>query len=519
MKFNSSNIKPYLPILYLGILFYPCLLKAQKTDTYSLGNELKQVAQESYYVEANSFGTLRENDPPGYVRNGSSLAIFDKSDITWLQIGLDSRARFEWRHNDLRRQQSFNKDLPLLLRQRAYLGMINALDPFRFVIEFEDARRNNGNYPLDTRDANKVEIIQGYVELYLEDLIGKDPLGNYRPVSLRYGRMAFEFLDRRLISVNNWRNTTNTFTGVKLALGQDKNDWQFDVLVVEPIIRDIEKFDNTDQNRLFSAVIGHWRKWSDVVTIEPYYLGLKQTAKPENSNIERNIHGTGLRLYGYITNSGVNFDFTGMYQFGKDNQLDHSAYAITSEIGYTMKLFQTKPRISAFFGYASGDKNPNDTKSNRFERYFGFARPWSAEDYIVMENIVVPKLKVEFQTRLKDILFRLDGGYSFYWLASETDRFNNLLSGGVNNRDQTGNSGKFLGHDLDFRTRFNPVSFIAANVGYTHFTFGDFVENRQFVANGENAKNSDFLYIELSLNIVDLLSYTNSSSKSFIYNK
>lgn len=501
------------------MIFYSNHLGAQEKQQDSLNSISKPIAATSYYVEANSYGTKRENDPPGYVGDVSAFGFSNKSDVSWLHIGLDSRVRVEGRNNDIRRPESFNEDLPVLLRQRAYLGIVKVLDPFRFAVEFEDARRNNGNYPQDTRDVNKFEIIQGYAELFLEHILKKDALGNKRPISVRYGRMAFEFLDRRLISVNNWRNTTNTFTGLKMALGQDKNDWQIEALLVKPISRDIENVDRTDQNRLFSSVIGHWRKWSDVVTIEPYYLGLKQTSSPENNTTARDIHGTGLRLYGYIMDTGFNFDLTGMYQFGHDNQLSHSAYAVTSEIGYTVNTMPTKPRFSTFFGYASGDKDPNDTKNNRFERYFGFSRPWSSEDYVVMENIVASKLKIEFQTQLKDIIFKFDGGYSFYWLASKTDRFTNFLSGSSSNRDATGTSGSFLGHGLDFRTRFTPVRYIAANIGYTHYTFGDFVENRQRAANGENANSSDFVYIELSLNFLDLLSYATNSTKIITYNK
>jgi hypothetical protein len=461
-------------------------------------------AKTTYYIEAGSYGTKRESDPPNYVRNAGKLGLNTKSDLSWLNLGLDTRARGEWRHNDIRRPESFSDDFPLLLRQRAYFGVTNILDPLRFAVEFEDARRINGNYPLDNRDVNQTELIQGYVELYFKKPLGTDALGNNRPISIRFGRMAFEFLDRRLIGLNQWRNTTNNFTGLKLALGQDKNDFQFDALVLRPIIRDIDNWDKTDKDRLFTAVIGHWRKWSEVVTIEPYYMGLKQSATDNTNNRARNIHGVGLRLYGWVKDSGVNYDVNAMYQFGEDNQQQQQAYAVMSEVGYTILSSKLKPRFSAFLGYVSGDKNSNDNKNNRFERYFGFARPWSADDYIVMENIITPKLKVEFQTKIKEMTVRFDGGYSFYWLASKTDRFNNLLNGS-NNRDVTGNSGNALGHGLDFRTRFSPTPYIDANIGYSHFTNGEFVQNSQFAANGETANSSDFVYIELSFNVFDLV--------------
>lgn len=498
---SAVSVLIYLLIYTINIQFvYSQSTKAGTTEEII---EINKTG--SYYIEPGSYGTKRESDPPDYIRNLSNLGFSSTKSVNWINIGLDTRERWEWRHNDIRRPESFSDDYPLLLRQRLYIGLIKVLDPFRFALEIEDARRNNGIYQLDNRDVNTMELIQGYAELYFEDILGRDKLNNNRPLSLRFGRMAFEFLDRRLIGLNQWRNTTNNFTGFKLSLGQDKNDWQIDALVLKPIIRDIERFDETDDNILFTSLIGHWRSRSDIVTIEPYYMGLKQNAADQNNNRERDIHGLGLRLYGWIGSSGINYDLTGMYQFGTDNQQNQRAYSYTTEIGYTIKSIKLLPRFSLFFGYVSGDKDPNDKINNRFERFYGFARPWSSDDYVIMENIVTPKVKIEFQAKLFDLNFKFDGGYSFYWLASKTDRFNNLLAGNSINRDRTGQSGDELGHGLDFRTRFNPLSFISTNIGYTHFTNGEFVRNRQLAANNASSESTDFVYIELSLNIFDLI--------------
>jgi hypothetical protein len=475
-------------VLFLFIVFLnPALpLVAQGIDTL--------LAKDTYYIEPGSYGTKRESNPPSYTRN-----LGEK--LNWLRVGLDYRIRYEHRNNDLRRPESFNNDNPFLHRTRAYLGVQNIIDPLRLVIEFEDARRTNGNYPLDDRDVNELEIIQGYAELNFKNAFGKDDLKNNRPLIIRGGRMAFEFLDRRLIASNQWRNTTNNFFGVMSSIGQDKNDWQIDFLVLQPVVRLINEFDKNATDKLFWSAIGHWRRWSEIVTIEPYYLALRQNATIANGNRFREIHAAGLRFYGWFYKSAFNYDVTGVYQFGKEQTQHQNAFSFTTEIGYQLKEHQWKPRWSLFFGYVSGDKNPNDNENNRFERFFGFARPWSSDDYVVMENIVTPKIKLEFEP-IKGV--KIDGGYSFYWLASEKDRFNNLLSGSSFNRDTKGKSGNNIGHGLDSRIRFKPTRFIDANIGYTHFVFGDFVKNRQQVANGESASASNFAYIEVSFNVFDV---------------
>jgi hypothetical protein len=156
--------------------------------------------------------------------------------------------------------------------------------------------------------------------------------------------------------------------------------------------------------------------------------------------------------------------------------------------------------LSASYGYASGDENPNDNTDNRFERFFGFARPWSADDYIVFENVSAPKIRLEFEPSKK---FRGDIGYGWYWLASATDRFNNLNTvpdaKGLN-RDKTGRSGDYLGDSIDFRLRYKIDPRVETTFGYSHFTTGEFVQNIQNKSQGSHVDGSDFFYIEITLN-------------------
>ncbi|MES2625089.1 MAG: alginate export family protein [Pseudomonadota bacterium] len=445
-------------------------------------------APATYYVEPGTYGTQREPDPPAYVRN------FGENN--WLQAGYEYRLRYEYRDDDIRRIPVDSLDKPLLQRVRAYVGIKNVLDPLRFAVEFTDSRRNRSQFARDDRDVNEMEIIQGYAELYFPAALGEDPRGNARPVSFRAGRMAFEELDRRLVARNDWRNTTNNFDGLRLTLGQDSNDWELDVMSLRPVTRQLTSLDRPNQDQLFNAVIGHWRSKSPLLTVEPHFLQLRQHGSAANSNRERNIKAPGLRVYGRTGTTGViNYDVTYMNQFGHDGSEDQKAEALTAEVGYAWQQHPWRPRLSAFYGYASGDRTPLDDDNNRFERFFGFARPWSSDDYVIFENIHAPKLKIEFQPKTG---WRVDAGYSAFWLASDQDRFSNLLAGTSANRDRNGRSGNFVGQGIDLRVRHNVTPQLLANVGYTHFATGDFVRNRQQAATGMSSSDSDFFYIEFT---------------------
>ena len=84
----------------------------------------------------------------------------------------------------------------------------------------------------------------------------------------------------------------------------------------------------------------------------------------------------------------------------------------------------------------------------------------------------------------------MDLGYSWYWLASDQDRF----SPANNAEDKSGKSGSFVGHEFDMRIRWQITSKMDAILGYAHFTPGDFIRNTA------RPNDTDFAYIEINLN-------------------
>lgn len=488
-----------------------------------------KLAQNGYYVERKSYGTGRETEPPRYVKQLNKTWLKDINgleNVDWLDIGLDYRFRYESRDNDFRRPRD-TIDEPILLRTRGFVAIKDILDPLRFTLEVEDARRNHSQFTreFDTRDVNYAEPIQAYLELFFKETpLGKDDLGNNRPISIKAGRHAFEYTDRRLLARNEWRNTTNNFQGVRTTIGQQKNDWQLDLLALKPVQRFTNQLDEVDHAQNFYGVIGDWRRWSEYVTLQPYYYLLKQDGDEvqydtngktaaANTRIDREIHTAGLRAYSVIGKTGWDYDVSFVKQWGHQDrlnnkgafvaELDHDAYAYNAEIGYSFK-HPWKPRLSAFYGFASGDNDPNDGKNQRFERLFGFARPWSNDDYFQMENISAPKVRVEFEPQLEWLPgLKVDAGYSWYRLDSDKDRW-----GGAGLRDNTGRSGKDVGEEFDVRLRFPINNQIAANIGYARFWAGDFTEattaKTGSLTGGTNQAdpgrrdNSDFFYIEIS---------------------
>lgn len=480
--------------------------RLQEIENEKAANKAKESStaeKPTYYVPVRSYGLLRDTEPPSYAKQLNKTWLNDKESlkgVDWIDLGLEYRLRYEYRDNDYRRQKE-TLDEPFLQRTKFYAAVKNKFDPIRVTVELQDSRRFNSQFLPDNRDINYFDMIQGYGELYFNDALGTDDWGNVRPLSVKAGRMAFDLSDRRLIARNEWRNTTNSFQGVRATLGQQKSDWQAELFALQPVIRFIDSGDKADQAQWLYAAVGDWRKWSKIVSLQPYYYLLQQNGnkveygsdgKPAAASAKKNreIHTLGLRGFGVVGSTGLDYDLNYAKQWGRDGTLDHDAYAYNLEAGYTAEL-PWKPRFSWSFGFVSGDKNPTDGSSQRFERLFGFARPWSNNDYFQMENIVTNKLRVEFSPLEK---LKIDLGVSSYNLSSATDRWNNA---GL--RDTTGKSGVDVGSEFDIRFRYTVNKYLALNIGYAYFKAGDFTIKTSQKLDPGRKDNSNFLYVETSM--------------------
>lgn len=437
-------------------------------------------AARNFAVEPRSYGTRPETEPPRYTRPASQSGLASLATADWLVLGLEYRLRYEFRDSDYRRPVDA-VDEPLLLRGRAFALVRDRFDPFRFGIEIQDSRRLNSGFTADDRDVNVLEPIQAWGELYFADALGAG-----RPASLRAGRFAFELLDRRLVARNEWRNTTNTGQGLRATLGGTRDPWQLELLALQPLERRLHSLDRADTNRWLYGAALDWRYWSGVATLQPYWFLLAQSADPGDGRGPRRIHTTGLRSYATLGTSGFDYDVNAAWQTGSDSDRNHRAFAGVAELGYTWTA-RWRPRLSAQYVHATGDAQPDDGQSGRFERLFGFQRPFSASDYIQWENLRAPKLRLELSPGRT---LRIDAGWSRYDLDSATDRWN---AAGL--RDASGRSGRRIGTELDARLRFPVGGHVAATIGYAWFSPGDFT-----TAAGGRDVASNFVYVEAYLN-------------------
>ena len=490
------------------------------TSTLGLLLTLPDLANaEDYYAKTRGYRVEPAPDPPAYVRNLSKTQFEQFRDIDWLNVGLEHRTRYEYRENDYRfwtkttpvgpeRRYRPDPDNLFLLRTRAYLGIQDILDPLRFAVEFQNSSSENGLYERTDADVNEHELIQGYGELYF-----KNALGFNRPFSIRAGRMHLELLDRRLIANNEFRNTTNNFLGYRVRFGKQQNDWDLDTFALQPLERLKYQWDRNDEDTWIYGGVLSIRRWSEFITIQPYFIGRKVDGDPTNSvvanrKVDQDIYAPGLRVYGVFPESNFDFDADINKQFGRVGKLvgtqqtmgNHDALAYAIELGYTFD-HDWKPRASVFYGYGTGDKNGLDNNNQRFDPFYGFNQPWSRNDYFSWDNLHAPKARLEF-VPYKEV--RVDTGFNAYWLENESAPWTRAAL-----QDRAGKSGNFLGYEWDLRLRHKLNPYVDWSMSYAYFSPGDFTRAQNGVRQpGQlpgvggpyTSEATNFFYFEVSLN-------------------
>lgn len=418
-------------------------------------------------------------DLPSYAKQLNEYGWAGTEKIDWFDFGLEHRTRYEHRDDDPRRPD-FEEDDQFLMRSRAYMGVKKILDPLRLGVEFQDSRQFNSDWPETNRDVDENDFLQAFGELYFKDALGKD-----QPLALRAGRMTLEYTDRQNIARGNWGNTVNAFDGFRLRLGEMNSDWQFDFFAAQPVERRMRQPDRADEERWVYGLVGAWRKWNQYITLEPYYFILTDNRK-DPAVIDREIHTTGLRVFGPIAGTNFDYDLDGAFQFGEDGQRRQRAQATSAELGYTFEN-SWKPRLSGVTILATGDRDPNDNFSERFFRMYDSAHHHSAWDLWTWQNVISPRVRLELQPTQK---LKFDTSYAAFWLASDSDAW--VVP---NRRDPTGQSGNFVGQEVDMRLRYQLDPRVEIEIGYVHFFAGPFVDNTG------PSDDADFFYVSTTLKL------------------
>ncbi len=331
--------------------------------------------------------------------------------------------------------------------------------PFRFGAELYDSRAYGANIgtPLSTSEVDAFELVQAYVAADL-------PLGGGTKATVQAGRFVLSLGSRRLIANDEYRNTTNAFTGLRgdVALTGGRHATVFYVL---PNVRlpddgaglrrngvkvDRQSFDQVLWGGLASAPRAVGGASAEIAL---YHFGERDA--PGRQTRDRSLNSVGVRLYRDPAAGKIDYEFEPIYQFGRTSldlaptsaRQSVDAWFVHAELGYSHGR-GWKPHVSLEFDVASGDRAGGSY--NRFDPLFGMRRgdfaPGGLYNALARTNLVTPGVRVEVTPSKRVDAFV---SYRALWLESASDAF---ATTGV--RDATGRSGNFAGHQLEARVRY-----------------------------------------------------------------
>lgn len=405
----------------------------------------------------------------------------------WLDLGLENRTRFEVYDHPWRTIQPLGRTDPQIQqRSRVRFGLNGG--PFKFLFEGQDSRVHLSDLSefdfLNTAVKNEYDILQVFISATAMDVFGTGIR-----TDLHFGRLTLDFGSRRLIARNDFRNTTNAFDGVHWQLAQDKV-WRIRAFLVEPVIRDTVQLDEQSQRFVF------WGTYFETdyipwVRLNAYYFGLN-AQRFSTLNLQRTFSTFGVRLYTLPQRGQMDYEVESALQTGKRGSTDHFAHFQHINLGYSFGL-PWSPRFLIHYDYASGDRNPNDSQSSAFDTLFGARR----FEYTATGNfgpffrsnisspgwriILVPAQGWKFQLKQR-----------FWYLATSRGAFS-----GNGLRDATGESGNYLGHDVEVRVQWKMNENIEFDAGYDHWFKGSYFDRLPTSAGlpPGGRKDTDYFYI------------------------
>ena len=400
------------------------------------------------------------------------------------RLNADIRYRWEYEHNF--NQKFYGKNPPkgssddsfLLQRIRLTLDY-NPNNNLHISAGLQDSRAYNVALPDDAFYNSRLDLehnpnkdVWEPFDTYLElkNLFGQK-------LSLKGGRQIIAYGDKRVFGPGEWGNSGKyIWDAVKLSYKLGENF--VDTFYGANIIHEPDRF-SLNHRHFFEvcAVYSHFLipMQNRTFYLEPFFIRKWDTH--DNFKSEDNTFGDfhsnyyGIRSHAEIV-SGLNYDFTFVWQTGEWGNNDLDAYGYHLLAGYKFKTVPWIPRVSAEFSYASGDDDPTDGDCGTFDGVFGARdKMYGRMNLMKWMNLQDAQLNLEFKP-LKSLAFKAE--LHKFWLAEKKDAWyhNQKVY-----RDKTGKSGDELGVEFDIVGKYTtPLKGLEAQFGYGHFWPGEFVE-------------------------------------------
>lgn len=324
-------------------------------------------------------------------------------------------------------------------------------------VSFKDSDFSPGNNPFH----DSFDINQAYIEFSL-----------LRDTSVKAGRQSLSFGDRRVFGPGDWSNT-GRYAWDAILIRHNNNYIDSNWIAGRYVIHDPHTWPNQQINGV--TALATYNTIKNLPFQLDFFYVLKYDdrgiTKGEMSTGNLNSHNIGFRI-GNKTGPW-NYDAMMVKEFGKWASDTIDAYGMVFTLGYT---FDTawKPHLIGQYIIGSGDGNPRDGKHGTFDGLFGGADTvlYGWMNFFFWENLREHRLDLILNP-MKSLTLR--GEYHYFTLDKARDAW--YFPGNVERRDNTGRSGRELGHEIDLTAKKNITDHFEILGGYCFFIPGEFIRN------------------------------------------
>jgi hypothetical protein len=239
------------------------------------------------------------------------------------------------------------------------------------------------------------DLRQGYLDFH------------YKPVQLIVGRQELRIGDERVVGISDWTNTSRTWDGLYMRLGNvnQLNIFSTSVVTVHPT-----SLDTHGAGLTFHGVHAKLATYVPHTDIEPFIL---IRAEPRVLS-EQGIYGTETEAtYGSYYNThwyGFDSSGTGMLQRGSySNDSIHAGAAIVHG-GYGTKRLPWQPHLEVEYDYATGNPHTNPDQIGTYDQqYPSNHNAFGLVDLFGFQNIKQDRLNLQLTPR-SNLLMLFQGG-------------------------------------------------------------------------------------------------------------
>lgn len=408
-----------------------------------------------------NYAALKKDSAKGWYKRTKYTPVSTTGEA-YLSFGGEIRYQYFYFKNEDWGDSPEDKDGYILTRYLAHADF-HPMKYLRSFIQLQSSLANGKVSKPSGADENQLDLHQAFIDLLL-------PAGSKQaPLTLRVGRQELSYGSQRLVAVRDGPNNRQSFDAAKFIYSH--NRFKADVFFSHYVLSQQGIFDDGfNRKTKFWGVYTVFNKIPLLQNADFYYLGLSKTAATFDDGKGKEIrHSIGTRIWKKSGN--WQYDFEGLYQFGKFAAKDISAWTISSNTSYSFGSWKYKPQIGLKTELISGDKHYDDNKLNSFNPLFPRGGYFGLAAIIGPSNLadIHPSVSVDLS---KHIALNFD--YDAFWRYSLYDGIyapsTALIYSGKNN------GSKFIGQQYATELNYTPNMFLYFRVEFTWFKPGAFLK-------------------------------------------